>query len=110
MRKTEWVQPYRGPFSETEARMLAGDLKIVANEKVNGIHDAKAIMRPLPRTGVRPDEWHKWDVFIEVEIECETCGNTGEISAMETVDPREPHLTADVGSAPCPDCTINDEE
>ena len=34
---------------------------------------------------------------------CETCDGTGEVRVQEQVYPGEPH-TADVGTAPCPDC------
>lgn len=40
--------------------------------------------------------------------ECETCGGTGEVSAMEAVYPGEPHM-ADVGSRRCPDCQDNND-
>lgn len=40
---------------------------------------------------------------------CETCGGTGEVSQIEQVYPNEPH-TADVGTAPCPDCNPPKEE
>jgi len=40
---------------------------------------------------------------------CETCGGTGEVSAMEAVYPGEPHM-ADVGTQPCPDCCGGDTE
>ena len=39
----------------------------------------------------------------ELEPDCPTCNGTGEVSQSEQVYPNEPH-TAEIGSAPCPDC------
>lgn len=50
-----------------------------------------------------------WETEGEEETECETCGGTGEVSAMEAVYPGEPHM-ADVGSRPCPDCKHKEED
>jgi len=38
---------------------------------------------------------------------CQTCGGTGEVSAMGYVYPGEPHM-ADIDTAPCPDCQHHD--
>lgn len=40
---------------------------------------------------------------------CQTCNGEGVVSAPDYVYANEPHV-ADVGSAPCPDCTNRDEE
>lgn len=44
--------------------------------------------------------------FIEavgLELPCQTCNGTGEVSKMAPVYPGEPHM-ADVDTGPCPDC------
>jgi len=41
---------------------------------------------------------------IEIEYECETCQDTGEVAEMEYVYPNEPHQ-ASIGTGRCPDCT-----
>lgn len=41
--------------------------------------------------------------------ECATCGGTGEVTTSEQVYPGEPHM-ADIGTAPCPDCGIKDDD
>lgn len=40
---------------------------------------------------------------------CRTCGGEGEVRTMEYVYPGEPHQ-ADIGSAPCPDCSPRKRE
>lgn len=43
-------------------------------------------------------------------VVCPVCGGDGEVTSMEAVDPSEPHITAPVGTIPCPMCCPPDKE
>lgn len=45
----------------------------------------------------------------QTTYECETCQDTGEVDAMESVYPGEPHM-ANIGTDRCPDCNCPDED
>ena len=88
MKTTHWKKVYKGPFNINDASKLAVELR----EK----HlKTKVRMRRIEGSDTG------WDVWMEV---CKTCGGSGEITTMETLDPSEPHIQAPVGTAPCPDC------
>jgi len=56
--KYQWKKVYKGPFKQTEAIALVGDIKKIADPETNGI--LKIALRKRSKT-------NKYDIMVKIE-------------------------------------------